>query len=157
MKVKDFVEQFVKTTDKERFVAKHIKTSYIPYAVKMNEAARIVRTSTYTGEEGAFKLSSPTRYLLFILTVLQQYTDIELNLSAVTEDFDALDEVGAIDFIVAAIGRDVDTFQTIVNMTYDDELTNTRDLVPFLETKIEALGAVLSEIIAAAEAEQQVQ
>ena len=151
MKVKNFVEQFEKSTDKQRFVSKHIKETYMPYAVKMSNAARIVRSSTYAkndDETEMFKISSPTRYLLFVVTVVQYYTDIEINTEEVTDEFDILNECGAVEHILATIGKDVDEFQTIVNMTLDDEISNTRDLTSFFEMKLASFEAVLGEVIA---------
>ena len=84
--------------------------------------------------------------MLFVLAVLRNYTTLELNAENLVEDFDALDKSGAIETLFAVIGKDIDTFNTVLTMTYDDYATNERDLVSFVEHKIDALMTVFDGI-----------
>lgn len=150
MRVKDFVYNLEKKKEDDvvKFVEKHLKTHYISYSRKMSEAELIVKHSSTVEVNGreTFRVSSPMRWMLFVLAVLRNYTTLELNAENLVEDFDALDKSGAIETLFAVIGKDIDTFNTVLTMTYDDYATNERDLVSFVEHKIDALMTVFDGI-----------
>ena len=150
MRVKDFVYNLEKKKEDDvaKFVEKHLKTHYISYSRKMSEAELIVKHSSTVEVNGkeVFRVSSPMRWMLFVLAVLRNYTTLELNAENLVEDFDALDKSGAIETLFAVIGKDIDTFNTVLTMTYDDYATNERDLVSFVEHKIDALMTVFDGI-----------
>lgn len=150
MRVKDFVYNLEKKKEDDvaKFVEKHLKTHYISYSRKMSEAELIVKHSSTVEVNGkeVFRVSSPMRWMLFVLAVLRNYTTLELNAENLVEDFDALDKSGAIETLFAVIGKDIDTFNTVLTMTYDDYAANERDLVSFVEHKIDAMMTVFDGI-----------
>ena len=155
-KVKIFVKLFNDIRDrdsnkevakKQEFVAKYIGKLYMPYAIKMAEARRIVERTTNVdvGGEHLFSSSSPMRWVLYVMSILLYYTNLEFS-NDVMSDFDMLDEAGVIEYIFSAIGKDVDTFQTVLNMTYDDYMTNEHDVVSFLQQKLAAINKLIDGI-----------
>ena len=150
MRVKDFVYNLEKKKEDDvaKFVEKHLKTHYISYSRKMSEAELIVKHSSTVEVDGkeTFRVSSPMRWMLFVLAVLRNYTTLELNAENLVEDFDALDKSGAIETLFAVIGKDIDTFNTVLNMVHDDYLTNERDVVSYIEHKLEAVSKLIDEI-----------
>lgn len=155
-KVKIFVKLFndIKDRDSEKelekkraFVQKYIAKTYMPYAYKMAESRRIVEQSTNVDVDGTklFATSSPMRWVLYVISVMIYYTSLEFS-DDVMADFDLLDGSGIIEFIFAAIGRDVDTFQTVLNMTYDDYMTNEHDMVSLIERKFAAIGKIVDGV-----------
>lgn len=154
MKVDEFVDGFNKALKSkssvntvEKYIEKHITKKYLPYAMKVAEAHNIVNSSSYYADADTkrFRLNSPARYILFVVSVLTHYTDIEIGQN-VSEDYDALAECGAIEILVAAIGDDYSEFQTVLDMVLDDEIANERELVPFLEHGIVAAQKIFEDV-----------
>lgn len=137
MKIKDFIEQYHNATDKPKFLKKIIFRYHMPYVDKLAAAQSIVKLSTYD-EEGNFRINSPQRYLLWVQAILHGYTTLETGDAFITS-YDALDQEGLIEEIIAAIGKDAEALQTIISMTLDDLLTNERDLVSYVDHKSETI------------------
>lgn len=149
--VKIFVKLYNDSRDKEKMITKYITSKYLPYAMKMAEARRIVERSSNIDVDGKqmFSISSPMRWVLYVVSVITNYTSLEFS-SDVMADFDLLNASGAIETIFATIGKDLDEYNTVLNMTFDDYLSNNHDIVTFLEDKFMALGALINSIDTAA-------
>lgn len=152
MKVDEFIQGYEKALKSksnvntaEKYLEKHITRKYLPYSIKMAEARNIVWRSSFN-DDNKFYLDSPVRYILFVVSVLTNYTDIEF--ATVGEDYDKLAECGAIEAIIATIGEDYDAFQTVVNMTLDDLMTNEREFVAYIEHVVDATKTALESVSA---------
>lgn len=145
MTVKDFVEAFKAGSFD---VSKHITTKYLPYAEKMAEAREIAERSTHIKENGQqiFYMNTPMQFHLLIQRIIARYTDIEIENPV--EDFDTLNEAGAIDAIVQAIPqREYAEFDTIVKMSISDIMENERSFAGFLDTKFNALKILFDSVL----------
>ena len=143
MTVQDFIEKY-KTIPNFKF----IKTEYIPYAIKMAEAREIVNRTMYieTDEKKKFWYNTPMQYHLFIQRLIANYTDIEIQ--DPVEDYDTLNKEGLIEAIISAIPRsEYKEFDTVLRMTRDDEIANTRDLTSWLENKFDAASLLISSVL----------
>lgn len=144
-----FIAGYNKAQDKEKYVGKHITKSYMKYEDKIAEANKIVDLTYYDHdvEPKVFHKNSPLQYQLFVLRVLKNYTDIEINEINAAEDFNALNRIGAIDDIFAAIPeREIKEFETVLHMVEDDIMTNERSLVGWLNGKLDALSYLLANL-----------
>lgn len=149
MKVKEFIEQFNNAAekDKERQAKKIVATHYLKYETKIGIAQTVVRLSSYENDGTTFRINSPQRYLLFVQAVITHYTTLEIGKDDTFLDiYNMLDQAGAIEFILDAIGEDVDSLRTVISMTLDDFMTNERDLPSYLDHKMDAIMEVLSSI-----------
>ena len=135
--VKSFVEEYEKCSnndDKTKFLKTKLKTEkYIPYADKLTLAENIINHSSYAmvKEDGVLKqtnrisLNSPMRYILFVMTVVDKYTNIEVNFGNVMPDFDALNFNGLIEVIFEKVGdKETAEFNTVVEMVLNDFMAN---------------------------------
>mgnify|MGYP003293055073 CR=1 FL=1 len=126
--VKSFVEEYEKCSnndDKAKFLKSNLKTEkYMPYADKLTRAENIVKSSSYAmiKEDGKLKqtdriaLNSPMRYILFVMTVVDKYTNIEVNFNNIMPDFDALNFNSLIEIIFEKIGdKETAEFNTVVD------------------------------------------
>lgn len=149
--VKIFVKLYNDSRDKDKMIAKYITSTYLPYAMKMAESRRIVERSSNIDVDGKqmFSISSPMRWVLYVVSVITNYTSLGFS-SDVMADFDLLNASGAIEAIFTTIGKDLDEYNTVLNMTFDDYLSNNRDIVTFLENKFAALGALIDAVDTAA-------
>ena len=135
--VKSFVEEYEKCSnndDKAKFLKSKLKTEkYMSYADKLAYADNIVKSSSYAmiKEEGKLKqtdrivLNSPMRYILFVMTVVDKYTNIEVNFKNVMPEFDALNSNSLIEVIFGKIGdKEMAEFNTVVDMVLNDFMAN---------------------------------
>ena len=135
--VKSFVEEYEKCSnndDKAKFLKSKLKTEkYISYADKLAYADNIVKSSSYAmiKEDGKLKqtdriaLNSPMRYILFVMTVVDKYTNIEVNFKNVMPEFDALNSNSLIEVIFGKIGdKEMAEFNTVVDMVLNDFMAN---------------------------------
>lgn len=135
--VKSFVEEYEKQitdVDKEKFLKTKLKyEKYMPYAEKLIIAENIIQSSCYAmvKENDVLKktdkiaINSPMRYILFVMTVINKYTNIDVNFKSISPDFDKLNRNGLIEVIFAKIGdKEISEFNTVVEMVLDDFMTN---------------------------------
>lgn len=154
MKISEFVKKYdaaVKAKkDISEFVSKHKKTDYIPYQEKMVEAKNIVNMSSYIlNEDGTktFHLNTPGRYLYFCMKLVELYTDLEVKTSGLVQDFNDLNKRGLFKDIVEAIGEtEYGEFNTVLQMTTDDEMENFRSFAGYLDSKIDTFTTLLSSL-----------
>lgn len=150
MLISEFVEKYNEAKQKNAFVNKHIVTNYITYETKISLARNIVEVSMYKyiNEKKRFIPNTPVRYMLFVQALINSYTDLEWDKTddgalSISESFNNLEKNGLIEIIIAAIGDDVTKFTTVLNMVVDDTIDTNRSIVPFLETKFEAISMLL--------------
>ena len=152
MTVDEFIKGYDKLTSddlKAKYIKKHIVANYVPYKKKLDEAARIIRASSYQEINGKqmFHVNTPARYMLTMIAVAQMYLDLKFDTMNMMLQFDMLEKRGINDMFPGLIGVDYDRFTTLISMMYDDEIMNTRDLTAFLETKAEAVGIVAEQMM----------
>ncbi len=136
-KVKSFVEEYEKCSnndDKAKFLKSNLKTEkYISYADKLTLAENIINHSSYAmvREDGVLKqtdriaLNSPMRYILFVMTIVDKYTNIEVDFKNIMPDFDALNFNGLIEIIFEKVGdKETAEFNTVVDMVLNDFMAN---------------------------------
>lgn len=162
MLISEFVEKYNEAKQKNAFVNKHIVTNYITYETKISLAKNIVEISMYKDINGkkVFVPNTPVRYMLFVQALIDSYTDLEWDTKVneqgesvldVSASFNNLEKNGAVETLIAAIGDDVTKFTTVLNMVVDDETDLNRSIIPFLETKFEAVSMVFDSLSQAIE------
>lgn len=145
MKIVDFIDTFKGTEYKDKLIQKHITKPYMHWLMKVAEAENIVQKSCYD-KDGRFRLNSPLRYYLYIITIIKNYTDLEFTESEMISEFDLLEENGINDYIIQGIGEDVGRFNTVLKMTFDDHMENYRSLPSYFDSKKDALMMILDSI-----------
>lgn len=156
MNYKEFIEEYKKTQNTSNLVGKHIVATYIPFERKIALSKRIINVSMYSNVNGnkVFTPNTPTRYMCFVLAIIENYTDIRISESnepivigtSNLECFNLFEENGVVEKIVEAVGEDVTKFRTVLDMTIQDTLDRERNLVNFLSTKEEALMIAFNAI-----------
>lgn len=144
MKIVDFIDTFKGTEYKDKLIQKHITKPYMHWLMKVAEAENIVQKSCYD-KDGNFRLNSPLRYYLYIITIIKNYTDLEFTESEMMSEFNLLEENGVDDMIVS-MTDDVARFTKVMQMTLDDHMENYRSLVGYVDGKKDALMTVLDSI-----------
>ena len=153
MTVKEFLINYEKTHD----IEKHVIKKYIPYAKKVSMCDRIVRSTSYEtiADKQVFKINTPARQELFLLNMVDLYTDIDINWENNLSDFDVLSEKELLGAIIKAIPEsEITLFSSILEMCLDDLMTNTRDLVSYIDSKLTAIDMVSNSILEMIQSEE---
>lgn len=148
MNIKEFIGYYRLNNDKKAECEKHITTSYIPFINKITECARVVKaTMEFANEDGTvtYNANTPMRYLIFHMTLIGLYSDIELSEDLI-DDYDALNEQGAFDMLISCIPEhELKEFTTLLSMSVDDYITNERELTSYLDKKMVGLAQYVLE------------
>lgn len=158
--VKSFVEEYEKCSnndDKAKFLKSKLKTEkYLPYADKLTFAENIVNHSSYTmiKEDGVLKktdriaLNSPMRYILFVMTVVDKYTNIEVNFNNIMPDFDALNFNSLIEIIFEKIGdKETAEFNTVVEMVLNDFMANKYQFKNYIDDTLLKVSGLVEKCV----------
>ena len=136
----------------EDFIKKHITTKYISFIQKNVYCTSIVYNSCHKkdGDREFIEIDSVMRYMHFIMRLIDLYTDIEITPDTLVEDYDKLNEIGAIETLIAAIPEsEYAEFSTILNMKLDDFRENEYSLTALLYNLKESFS-LSEEIITSA-------
>lgn len=158
MNIKDFIEVYKNAANVNDYCKKRVITDkYITYQEKLAFCQNIVDKTCYIARENGDKIFSqntPARYMIFQMTMINLYTDIEVDFEHLLDDFNTLDQYGAVDILVSSLAEfnphEYSMFNTLLKMIVDDAYANTRDLVSWLETKVETIEMAfksLSEVL----------
>ena len=137
MKVDEFIKKYNFAKDKDVFLNNCIIKQYIPYHEKMSDCDMIIIATTKT--EDGFRINSPMRFILFVSTLINRYTEIGTDEDILTV-FETLDENNLIDLIISKIPeKEYTSYQTILNMELDDYMENNRNIMSYIDNKIKEL------------------
>ncbi len=122
----------------ENFIKQHIVTDYINYLNKVVICEGIINATCrkQDGDRSFIVFNSPSRYMFFVMKLIENYTDIELKIDddhSIDYYYDELNKIGAIDALIAAIPpSEYAEFQTLLNMRLDDLTTNEYSVTALL-------------------------
>lgn len=156
MTVEKLIEEYEwsKRKKHEYDFSKHIKRKYLPYVEKCALVKGVVESTSYEEVDGIKLYKRNTKGMLFIFTmkIIENYTDLELNIPEITKDYDALMDAGAMNLLMVQIPEEeISILRGMVDMERDDLEINTRSLISFFETKSEVLMKMMDGFLSALE------
>ena len=156
--VKSFVEEYEKQlmdVDKVKFLKSKLKTEkYMPYGEKLAIAENIVRSSSYAmvkendelKQTDRIAFNSPMRYILFVMTVVDKYTNIEVNFGNIMSEFDALNSNGLIEVIFEKVGdKEMAEFNTVVDMVLNDFMANKYQFKNYISDTLSRVSGLIEK------------
>lgn len=159
MNYKKFVDEYNVANDKAKYVQKHIVNCYIPYEDKIAQCQKIVdvtshKTVNIDGKERViYCQNSAMQYMLFVMQMISNYTDIEWNKETGENNelltvFNMFNKYGIIDDLITLFPHRehamfIKTLENVSNDVYENE----RSIPSYLETKFETLSLSLTELI----------
>lgn len=149
MEIKDFINECSKAEDVESFIKDHIKIDYLGYLQKVSLCERVINASCYKEVDGIRKyyMNSPAQYMLLVMSVIYEYTDIEMG-SSVVADFDYMDAAGLIDTIILLLPEgEYETIRSILDMMVGDLRENERSIVSYIDNKLDAIGITMDSMV----------
>ena len=135
----------------KEFIKKHIVVDYVNYLQKCALCESLVKITTHIkdGTKEIVKVDSATRYLMFIMRLIDLYTDIEIEFKdgKFAEQYDKLNKVGAIIVLTEAIPvAEYAEFNMVLNMKLSDFESNEYSLTALLYNTKQSLS-LTSEVI----------
>lgn len=148
MLIREFVEKYEAiATDrlKEDYIKDnlHIKT-YLPFLTKVTLADKLAKVTTLDKNTGNVNVKSDVNYLLFCRTIIEQYTDLQVETEGFYEEYDLLNESCLLDKIMQAIPeKEISEFKMICDMKKTDLIQNKYEIHAFISDQIERFGTLI--------------
>lgn len=149
MTIEKFIDGYNKSTNKEGYVKKHILNEYVPYLTKIEDCEIIANTSCYkkNNDQIIYHKDSVIEYILFVLCLLQRYTDLELS-DDKFNDYDLLNKNNLIEIITNFINEyEYSQYRNILKAKTNDIHINETNIVSWMNNKIPLIFASLVPIL----------
>lgn len=146
--IKNFVEKYnAIATDrlKEDYLKDnlHIKT-YLPFLTKVTLADKLAKVTTLDKDTGNVNVKSDANYLLFCRTIIEQYTDLQVETEGFYEEYDLLNESGLLDKIMQMIPeKEIAEFKMICDFKQKDILTNQYEMHSYISNQVTRFGELI--------------
>lgn len=157
MTIKEFLRGYnasLKLKDKgEKYIQERIVNKYVPYVEKLATCKAVIDSTWYvTDDDGTKRLviNSPNTYLVFILSLIKAYTDIEVLRKGdnLAEQYDDLNKVGAVPRLINAIPKaEYEEFKSVLDMMQSDVEKNEYFIGSWLSTKWDSLTTILGSAL----------
>ena len=144
MTVREFVEKYKNENeklDRYHFIENHIVKTYLPYIQKVALAKTLNDATMYKWVESAdengnpikvktdqVKVSSHIRNLLFKRMVIENYTDLKVEESSFYNEYDLLQECGAMKMFLDIVEEDLKEFESVCDMIKNDTIKNEYEM-----------------------------
>ena len=161
MKINEFVEtykakRFINTKNSVDERVEYIKSTlevkkYIPFADKRELCSAVIETCC-TKKNGLVEVDSVSRYIAFTIAVISAYTNLEFSSDGEydpLDEYDMLCEHGLLNPILAIIGDEYDTCNSILNMMMDDVVTNNNTVEAVLGHNLGKVSDSIDDLISA--------
>lgn len=145
--IKEFVEEYnnIATESlKTRYLKDNITIKvYIPFLMKVTLADKLVK-ATILDKDGNINVKSDIAYLLFCRTIIEQYTDLQVDTERFYEEYDLLNSSGLLNEIMQMIPeKEIGEFKMIVDMKKEDLLFNQSTPKAFINQQVEKVSTIL--------------
>lgn len=147
MKISLFVKQIkLHAKDEEQYLHERIKKTYVPYEQKVAHCENLIKASS-VAPDGSYRRNTPAQFMMFIMRLIAEYTDLEVDKDDLLGEYDRLDENNLTGKLVAMIPEhEYVTWNTLIKMAEDDYYENERSLTAFLDHKAKAIGTLMDAI-----------
>ena len=158
MKVKEFIKNY-KIADKIRdgginYTKEHMVKSYVPYIEKMSICQMLINSCWYRTDQNTgnrrLVVSSPNLRLMYLMSLVRQYTDIQLQFEGtkIVEDYDDLRRTGILGVILHQIpNSQIDQFNSVLQMTKQDLFKNEYEIGAYIRNRIDDAMMILKELV----------
>lgn len=148
MKIVDFIELYETNkvvSDVEKILKEKLEIkNYIPHGEKIIIADSIIKNSCLT-ENGEIKIDSCKRFILYIVAIIDSYTNIEIDMKHILDEYDLLNEKGLVEIIIKLLPeKELKDFTSTVQMKYDDFMINSYETHNYISKEIEKIASIFS-------------
>lgn len=158
MKVKEFIKNY-KIADKIRdgginYIKEHMVKSYVPYIEKMSICQMLINSCWYRTDQNTgnrrLVVNSPNLRLIYLMSLVRQYTDIQLQFEGtkIVEDYDDLRRTGILGVILHQIpNSQIDQFNSVLQMAKQDLFKNEYEIGAYIRNRIDDAMMILKELV----------
>ena len=148
MFIKNFVESysnFATQNLKDNYLKDNLEiTTYVPFVKKVTYAASLAQNTMIDKDTGNVRVSSESNYLFFVRSIIELYTDLEIENNAFYDEYDLLNESGLLDKIMQMIPeKEIAEFKMICDMKKDDIIFNQSTPKAFIGQQVERVSHIL--------------
>lgn len=131
---------------KEDYLKDNIKiTTYVPFVKKVTYATTLAQNTMVDKETGNIKVSSESNYLFFVRSIIELYTNLEIENGAFYDEYDLLNESGVLDKIMQMIPqKEINEFKMLCDMKREDLLFNQSTPKAFINQQVERITNIAS-------------
>ena len=148
--VKNFCKKYNEANieqTKEAYVKSVMNPCYVPYEKKISLCEKIIQASYYKKDMHGNKklhIDSPVQYMLYCLTMLNEYTNISVDFSNVIEEFNLLNKNNLFEAIFYLIPeKETKEFNVVLDMVRNDTLQNEYETHAFISGQVERFGELI--------------
>lgn len=162
MTIQNFIKEFkekkiINTQISPNAVSDYLKEKleikdYIPFAEKRELCANVLNSCNTKEDSGLVKVDSVSRYIVFTISIISKYTNLEFSSGEDTE-FDSLDEydmlcqADLLNPILEVIGEEYITCNNILNMMMSDIVANNNTVENVVAMVLGDLGESVDDFI----------
>lgn len=157
MKIDTFIALYkTKKTDEDKLnaVKQIMKNKRVSYADKVDRAGIIAKNSYHqkqkdiNGEEReVFFQNSAAKYMLYSLTLVDLYTNLEIDFKQSLESFEKINGE-LLDAIIMSIDeRERKEFQMLLEFACDDLMVNEYELHAFVREQVDRFGSLIGTVL----------
>ena len=140
--------------DRNDCINRIMKTDYVPIEEKQVRANNIIKNTYYIKkvedgvEREVFHINSTAKHIFTFLTVVDLYTNIEIEFKDALNEYNTLAKLGAMDVIFSAIPEDeLKEFKMIVDFETNDAIANEYENHAFIRSQVERFGTLIGNVI----------
>lgn len=147
MNYKDFIEEFNNADNESAFLESHIITEYVPYEKKITICNNVIK-NTFYDENNNIKINSPASFMFYSLSLINEYTDIDVDFAIGLEIFNELNKLDLIDKITGSIPNNEQLeFSAIMDMMESDFQKNECGIIGWLNSKTESITSLVGLLL----------
>lgn len=149
--VKDFVNKYNKfstTTAKESYLKTAVKfVDYINFEVVEVLCDQILANSCYD-KNGNIKINTCKKYIMYIYTIFNQYTNIAVHSDKWMEEFNLLSKAGLVEAVCQLMPDNlITTLDSVLKMKTDDMMTNYYEPHAFISNQVVKYAPMIHGVI----------
>ena len=148
MFIKNFVESysnFATQNLKDNYLKDNLEiTTYVPFVKKVTYAASLAQNTMIDKDTGNVRVSSESNYLFFVRSIIELYTNLEIENKAFYDEYDLLNESGLLDEIMQMIPeKEINEFKMLCDLKREDILTNQYETHSFISNQVTRFGELI--------------
>lgn len=162
MTIKNFIEAYKNqrfaitkngTEDRIEWIKKQLEVkNYLPFAEKRELCEMVLGACCTKDENGLMKVDSVQRYILFTISVISRYTNLEFYSDTEfdsIDEYDMLCEANVLNIILAVLGDEYASCNNMLNMMLEDIIANNNTVEAVFGSAFGKLSDSLDNLIGA--------
>lgn len=151
LNVEELVKEYTSTTNdvaRKMFMEKIQVKPYISYSAKMIYANRIVESTSWDESNGKVSINSPIRHVLYVYTLINAYTNIDMDNENMLAEYDALSSSGLKEKIISKIPEaEKKEFDYVLKMVTGDYYANHFETHAYIDSLVDRLRNIVENFL----------